>query len=73
MTTIYIDYSISANTIETIESALDRVAQTDPQWNGANFQIKRYEYTSIDCEDESLGTILLHSIIYPIIDRASRA
>jgi len=68
MTTITIPYSTPAAVVAKLEAALDDTAATDPMWNGAEFDIERSDFTSIDCNNEIDGTALLIEVVYPIIE-----
>lgn len=67
MNTINIAYTESTESVERIRQALDEVTRTDPNWNGADFQIERTDYTSVDTDDEIAGMQLLQEVIFPIL------
>lgn len=70
MTTITLAYEVTAEAAARVEAALADTAMRDPNWNGAEFQIERDDFTSVECNDEYAGTSLLHSVIFPAIDGA---
>lgn len=62
MTTICIAHEVPAETVEKVSAFLTDTALRDPNWNGANFRIKRDDFTCIDGCDEYAGAALLNSI-----------
>ena len=67
MTTIQIAFEIPAATVSKIEAHLAETARRDINWNGANFQIERDDFTCIP-EDESAKAVTLLHEIFNIID-----
>lgn len=61
MTTINIAYEVPAATVAVIEAHLADTAMRNPNWNGAEFNIERDDFTSID-EDGYDATALLYEI-----------
>ena len=68
MTKIQIAYEVPADKVEEIREHLDEVAMRDPNWNGAEFDIERDEYTCIP--DDSADAVRLFAQIQRIIDGA---
>ena len=58
MTIIQIAYDVPAETVAKIVAHLDHVAETDPDWNGAEFVIERDECTCIPAETYDSATLL---------------
>jgi protein tyrosine/serine phosphatase len=65
-TIINISYDVNDETVTRIEEHLENVALRDVNWNGANFEIERDEFTSI--EDDSYDAARLLNEIQAIID-----
>lgn len=57
MTIIRIAYEESPEAVARVEKLLEEVAMRDPNWNGADFQIVRDDYTSMD--DDSYDAVAL--------------
>ena len=57
MTIIRIAYEESPEAVARVEKLLEEVAMRDPNWNGADFQIIRDDYTSMD--DDSYDAVAL--------------
>jgi hypothetical protein len=66
MTTIVIEYGVSTETLNRIQSHLDDVAMRDINWNGAGFVIERGDFTAI-MDNESPEAIRLLNEIQEII------
>jgi hypothetical protein len=62
MTTIQIAYEVPAETVAKIKSHLQHVAAHDANWNGAEFQIERGDYTCMPDDDSYDATALFYSI-----------
>lgn len=62
MTTIQIAYEVSDEAVARVEALLCEVAMRDPNWNGANFQIERDEFTCIPDDESADAVILLRQI-----------
>ena len=67
MPKIQIAYEVPAAKVEEIRAHLDEVAMRDPNWNGAEFDIERDEYTCIP-DDDSADAVRLFAQIQRIID-----
>lgn len=57
MTIIRIAYEESPEAVARVEKLLEEVAKYDQNWNGADFQIIRDDYTSMD--DDSYDAVAL--------------
>lgn len=57
MTIIRIAYEESPEAVARVEKLLEEAAKYDPNWNGADFQIVRDDYTSMD--DDSYDAVAL--------------
>lgn len=68
MTTVQISYDVNQETVDHIESMLERVAMYDPSWNGAEFKIERGESTCITDSDSYDAAGLLNQIQHEIAD-----
>ena len=62
MMTITIPYTTPRATRETLEAALDREFETNPNLNGEEFEIDYGAWASVDGCDELVGTALLAQI-----------
>lgn len=62
MTTIQIAYDVDAKKVQLIEAHLNEVALRDINWNGADFQIERADFTCIPDEESADAVQLLHTI-----------
>lgn len=62
MTTISIAYEEPQAAITRVQSLLDEVALRDPNWNGADFQIVRDDFTCIVDDDSYDAAALLTQI-----------
>lgn len=66
-TKINIAYDVPAEAVEKIKAHLAEVAAFDPNWNGANFEIEREDFTCIPDDDTPDAAALLRTI-FDIID-----
>ena len=62
MTTIQIAYTESKEAVARVESLLEQIAMRDPNWNGAEFEIERADYTCIPNDDSHDAVRLLNKI-----------
>lgn len=62
MTTIQIAYEVNAAAVARVEALLAEVALRDVNWNGADFQIKRDDFTCIPDNESANAVALLHRI-----------
>lgn len=67
MTTVQIAYEVTAETVSRIAEHLDNVARRDINWNGAEFNIERDDFTCIP-DDESPEAVILLGEIQEIIE-----
>ena len=62
MTTIIrIAYEADQAAVQRVQSLLDEVTLSDPNWNGAHFEIERDDFTSMD--DQSYNAAALFARI----------
>lgn len=62
MTTITIANEVSAQAVAKIRELLDDVALRDINWNGAEFQLERGDFTCIENDDSHEAALLLRKI-----------
>ncbi|MFA9439422.1 hypothetical protein ACDA63_07275 [Uliginosibacterium sp. sgz301328] len=62
MTTIQIAYEVPEATVAKIQTHLDEVALRDINWNGAEFNIEREDFTCIPDDDSANAVRLLGEI-----------
>lgn len=62
MITIQIAYEESAEAVARVRALLQDVALRDPNWNGAEFEIERDDYTCIPDRDDADACALLIDI-----------
>jgi hypothetical protein len=62
MTTIQIAYEVSDAAVARVEALLAEVAATNPNWNGAEFEIERDDFTCIPGSESADAVILLGQI-----------
>jgi len=67
MATINIAHKESAEAVERVRNALQKVVWTNATWSSTRFEIARDEFTRIDCEDEIAGRQLLHEAVFPAL------
>jgi hypothetical protein len=70
MTTIQIAYEVNAAAVARVEALLADVALRDANWNGADFQIERDDFTCIPNNESADAVILLGQINRAIADEA---
>lgn len=54
----------------SVISALINEFKTNPNLNGAAFELNVGDFTSVENCDEIEGTKLLHNVIYPILNES---
>lgn len=62
MTTIHIAYEVSDAAMGRVEALLNEVAERDINWNGADFQIVRDDFTCIPGDESADAVNLLYQI-----------
>ena len=58
MVTIHIDYAASKEAVARVRAYLDDLALRDVNWNGAEFEIERNDFTFIDAEGYDAAALL---------------
>lgn len=62
MATIHIDYAASKEAVARVRAHLDDLALRDVNWNGADFEIERDDYTWIEGGDSYKSAALLNDV-----------
>jgi hypothetical protein len=61
-TTIAIAHEIDATAVARVQALLNETALRDPNWNGAEFEIVRDDYTCIPADESYNAAALLNRI-----------
>ncbi len=61
-TIIQIAYEECPTAVERVRALLEEVALRDPNWNGAEFEIERDDFTCIPDRDDAAAVILYRKI-----------
>lgn len=62
MATIKVAHNVSDAALARIESVVENTLNYDCNWNGANIEIERDDFTCVECTDAVAGAQLLSQV-----------